>query len=111
MYSDTSKMIYKGTHLELYKILIKPLNVAVEWVTLLLLSRKDPASNLDPNTGKPDGKFSYFSSFPPGKFRDCIKIRTRSLLSTYFRIYYSLITIHSAIYAKLAVAVTGRGDP
>jgi hypothetical protein len=96
----------RGARLKLYKILVKPLNIAVEWVTLMLHSRDNPASNLDPNTGKPDGKFSCFLSLPPGELRDFIKIRTRPLSFTYFRIYYSPIILHPTIYAKLGIPVT-----
>jgi hypothetical protein len=46
--------------------------IVVEYLTILLRIWKVPRSNLGPKTGYPDSEFSWFSSAPPGKFRDSV---------------------------------------
>jgi hypothetical protein len=45
-------------------------NVMVEWLTLLLRIREVLLSNLGPENGYPDWRFSWFSSVPPDKYCD-----------------------------------------
>jgi hypothetical protein len=40
----------------------------VEWLTLRI--REAPGSSLGSESGYPDGGFSWFSSVPPGEFKD-----------------------------------------
>jgi hypothetical protein len=66
-------------------------NVAVEWLTLFLRISEVPGSNLDPETGYPDLRFSWFSSVPPG---ECRHITLKQTTAASFRILSNLSIVY-----------------
>jgi hypothetical protein len=89
--------IYKGCFVRTNS---HPLNIMVEWLTLLLHLQEVPGSNLGLETSYPDWGFSWISSVPPGKCQDStLKLGHDHFFPNLFRFIIHLSSFHLMLYS------------
>jgi hypothetical protein len=75
-------------------------NVVVEWLTLLLCTREASGPSLGSGAGYPDGGFSWFSSVPPGEFKDTTLVLAHDrFLPNPFQFIIRLSLFHLTLYS------------